>query len=82
MEYGEAITSGAAESAYSIVRQLLANGRGELRAVAAEAVAETYSVCVVDGEDAAEGNTSAIHANLIDDTELRLRECLDERKLI
>lgn len=82
MEYGEAITSGAAEGAYSIVRQLLANGRGELRAVAAEAVAEAYCVCVVDGEDAAAGNTSAIQANLIDDTELRLRERLDERELV
>lgn len=81
MEYGEAITSRAAEKALLIARRLLPNRQGELRAVAAEAVAQAYCVCVVDGEDAAEGHTSAIHANLIDEIELRLREHLDERGL-
>lgn len=56
MEYGEAITSRAAEKALLIARRLLPNRQGELRAVAAD----------------------AIHANLIDEIELRLREHLDE----
>ena len=81
MEYGEAITSNAADKAYSIACKLLATPGGELRSVAAEAVAEAYCVCVVDGEDAAEGHTSAIHAKLVDELELRLREGLDERGL-
>jgi hypothetical protein len=37
-----------------------------------EAVAEAYCVCVVAGEDAAEGRLSAIHASLIDDLKVRL----------
>ena len=78
MEYGEAITPGAAERAYLTGRQLLASRRGDVRTVASQAVAEAYCVCVVDGEDAVEGHTSAIHANLIDAIELRLREYLDE----
>jgi hypothetical protein len=81
MEYGEAITSNAAEKAYSIARKLLANRPGELRSVAVEAVAKAYCVCVVDGEDTAEGHASAIHAKLINEVELRLRECLHERGL-
>lgn len=81
MEYGEAISSAAAEKAFSIAREHLAGGRRELRAVAADAVAEAYCVCVIDGEDAVEGHTSAIHAHLIDQIELRLRECLSEQEL-
>ena len=82
MEYGEAISSSAAEKAFLIARQHWDSGRRELRTVAAEAVAETYCVCVVDGEDAVEGRISAIHANLIDEIELRLKEYVGEKESV
>jgi hypothetical protein len=81
MEYGEAIAASSAEKAYSIARERLAGGSRDLRAVAAEAVGEAYCVCVVEGEDAAEGCTSAIHADLIDAIEVRLRAAGDEQEI-
>jgi hypothetical protein len=72
MEYGEAITSTAAARAFEIACKKIAEGARDLRRVAAEAVAEAYCVCVVDGEDAVEGRLSAIHANLIDALKARL----------
>lgn len=80
MEYGEAISSRAAERALDIARNKLVRGQRNLREVASEAVAEAYCVCVVEGEDAAEGHLSPIHANLIDELELRLLECLAVRE--
>jgi hypothetical protein len=80
MEYGEAISPRAAEKALEIARAKLARGRWDLRQTASEAVAEAYCVCVVEGEDSAEGHLSAIHANLIDQLEHRLRNwiCVGE----
>lgn len=73
MEYGDAITPQSAEQALKIAREKMAAGRQDLRKVATEAVAEAYCVCVVAGEDAVEGGTAAIHAQLIEDLELSLR---------
>lgn len=72
MEYGEAISREAGERALAIACRKLADGATDLRRVAAEAVAEAYCVCVVAGEDAAEGTISAMHANLIDNLQVRL----------
>lgn len=82
MEYGDAISSSAADKAFSIARQRLGGGRRELRTVAAEAVVEAYCVCVVDGEDAVEGRVSEIHANLIDEVEIRLKEYVGEQESV
>ncbi len=76
MEYGEAISARAAEKALEIARAKLARGQRDLRQIAAEAVAEAYCCCVVEGEDAAEGHLSPIHANLIDQLQLRLCRCI------
>ncbi|HWI77072.1 MAG TPA: hypothetical protein VNS53_08340 [Sphingomicrobium sp.] len=80
MEYGEAISSRAAEQALEIARAKLARGWRDLRQTASEAVAEAYCCCVVQGEDAAEGHLSPIHANLIDQLELRLRDYISVRQ--
>lgn len=72
MEYGEAINSGAAERALAIACRKIADGAKDLRRVAAEAVAESYCVCVVAGEDAVEGTLSTIHADLIESLNARL----------
>jgi hypothetical protein len=74
MEYGEAISVGTAEKALEIALAKLRCGSGDLRQAASEAVAEAYCCCVVEGEDAAEGHLSPIHAKLIDQLELRLKE--------
>ena len=74
MEYGEAISPRAKNRAFEIGRRKLSSGRSDARAIATEAVCEAYCVCVVDGEDAAEGRLSRIHANLIDDVEAHLTE--------
>ena len=74
MEYGEAIGAGPSEQALEIARCKLSTGRTDVHQVAAEAVAGAYCVCVVDGEDAAEGQLSAIHASLIDEIQARLRK--------
>ena len=80
MEYGEAISARAADKAFEIACARLAKRQGGVRQIASEAVAEAYCVCVVDGEDAAEGHLSPIHANLIDQIERRLREWLARGK--
>jgi hypothetical protein len=72
MEYGEAINAKAAARAFDIACRKIADGARDLRRVVVEAVAEAYCVCVVAGEDAAEGRLSAIHASLIDDLKVRL----------
>jgi predicted short-subunit dehydrogenase-like oxidoreductase (DUF2520 family) len=77
MEYGEAISSRSADRAFDIACRKLA-GREDLRRVATEAVAEAYCVCVVDGEDAAEGQLSAIHLNLVDQLVIRLERSTAE----
>ena len=74
MEYGEAISAPARARALAIAGRKLAAGRTDLRAVAAESVAEAYCTCVVDGEDAAEGRLSPIHAKLIEQLESQLAE--------
>jgi hypothetical protein len=79
MEYGEAITSGAADRALAIAFRKIAEGARDLRRVAAEAVAEAYCVCVVAGEDAVEGTLSVIHANLIDNLKARLCKAAREQ---
>lgn len=81
MEYGDAISSAAAEKAFAIAREELANGRSDLRAIATKAVAQAYCVCVVDGEDAAEGRVSGIHAHLIERTEARLKGWIDKQEV-
>lgn len=82
MEYGEAISRKAADKAFEAARQRLSRGRFDLRRIAAEAVSEAYCVCVVDGEDAAEGRLSPIHAILIDEIERRLERCVDNEEMI
>ena len=77
MEYGEAISDGAAEQAFHIGRKELAYGRRDVHEVAAEAVWDAYCVCVVAGEDAVEGGISAVHSDLIDELEVRLRRWLE-----
>jgi len=72
MEYGEAITHEARERALAIACRKLAEGATDLRGIAADAVSEAYCVCVVAGEGAVEGTLSAIHANLIDNLNVRL----------
>jgi hypothetical protein len=72
MEYGEAISDNADERAFQDALRQLARGRSNLHQVACEAVVRTYCVCVVDGEDAAEGHLSPIHAQLIELVERRL----------
>jgi hypothetical protein len=72
MEYGEAISTRAKDRALVIARRKLTSGRSDIRAIATEAVSEAYCVCVVEGEDAAEGRLSPIHANLIEDIEALL----------
>jgi hypothetical protein len=74
MEYGEAITDNASERAFRTALEQLARGPADLRQLASETVARIYCVCVVDGEDAAEGHPSAIHAELIESLERRLRD--------
>ena len=76
MEYGEAIGDEVHERAFRAARKALDRGRRDLHRVASEAVAGTYCVCVVDGEDAAEGRLSAIHAELVESVERRLRACV------
>ena len=74
MEYGEAISGEARARALAIAERKLAAGNADLRAVAAQSVAEAYCTCVVDGEDAAEGRLSPIHAKLIDQLAAQLAE--------
>jgi hypothetical protein len=76
MEYGEAISFKARETSRQIASAKLSTGRTDLHEIAREAVAEAYCVCVVDGEDAAEGQLSAIHANLLDELEAYLASCV------
>lgn len=81
MVYGEAICSAAAEQA--LLHRARTSGRSSRVSALSRSrgVAEAYCVCVVDGEDAAEGQTSAIHNNPINEDEFRLLEYLDERGL-
>ena len=58
VEYGEAISPGAKDRAFEIGRRKLSSGRSDIRVIATEAVSEAYCVCVVEGEDAAEGHLS------------------------
>ncbi len=74
MEYGEAISASAKARALEIARFKLSAGGTDIRKIATEAVSEAYCVCVVEGEDAAEGQLSPIHGNLIDDIEARLSQ--------
>lgn len=74
MEYGEAISGDARARALAIAGRKLAAGDTDLRAVAAQSVAEAYCTCVVDGEDAAEGRLSPIHAKLIEELVSQLAE--------
>ncbi|HEX6604034.1 MAG TPA: hypothetical protein VF027_04040 [Sphingomicrobium sp.] len=82
MEYGEAISDDADEAAFQAALQQLARGRVDLHEIASEAVARTYCVCVVDGEDAAEGHLSAIHAKLIESLERRLRAWVYRQEIV
>lgn len=66
MEYGEAINSDALERAVGIARRLRREQARPVREIAAQAVAQAFCVCVVDGEDAAEGRLSDVHKHLID----------------
>jgi len=82
MEYGEAISGNADEIAFQTALQQVARGCADLHQVACEAVARTYCVCVVDGEDAAEGHLSAIHAELIESLEGRLRVWVRQQEIL
>ena len=77
MEYGDAISPEATERAFRIAPKEMGYGRRDLHQLASEAVTDAYCVCVVAGEDAVEERTSAVHANLIEQVETRLREWLD-----
>lgn len=74
MEYGDAMTPSARGRAFEIARRKLSADRSDIREIATEAVSEAYCVCVVQGEDAAEGHLSSIHANLIDEVQAYLSE--------
>lgn len=78
MEYGEAITDNANERAFRTALEQLARGPADLRRLASETVASIYCVCVV--EDAAEGHPSAIHAELIESLEKRLRDWVHKQE--
>lgn len=84
MEYGEAINAEALDRAARIARQLLGEDPRTLWFIAAEAVSRAFCVCVVGGQDAAEGRLSAVHRRLIEAIVQRLEtavpsEALDER---
>ena len=66
MEYGEAITTEAIHRAVEIARKRLRDDRLPVAIVASEAVSQAFCVCVVDGEDAAEGRISDVHKRLIE----------------
>jgi hypothetical protein len=66
MEYGDAISANAISLAVGVARRLLHDDPRPLRAVASDAVSQTFCVCVVDGEDAAEGRVSDVHKRLIE----------------
>lgn len=66
MEYGEAITPEALHRAVELARKRLRDDTLSIAAVASEAVSQTFCVCVVDGEDAAEGRVSDVHKRLIE----------------
>lgn len=80
MEYGEAISAAAEETAFELACKELALRPTDVRKVATEAVAKSYCVCVVDGEDAAEDGISGIHLDLIDRLEARLRAWLENER--
>ena len=71
MEYGEAINDAALERAVDIARRRRTEVGRTLSEIAAEAVSRAFCVCVVDGEDAAEGRLSNVHKSLIEAVELR-----------
>jgi hypothetical protein len=77
MEYGEAISSKAKLRALEIAGRKVAAGRSDIRRISAEAVAEAYCVCVVEGEDAAEGQLSPIHSHLIGEVEADLERFIE-----
>ena len=80
MEYGEAITDDANEKAFQSALEQLARGPADLHRLASDAVARAYCVCVVDGADAAEGHLSAIHVELIESLERRLRDWVHKQE--
>lgn len=73
MEYGEAINETALERAVDIARRRRTEDGRPLTQIAAEAVSRAFCVCVVDGEDAAEGRLSNVHKSLIEEVEHRTR---------
>jgi hypothetical protein len=72
VEYGDAISHEAFERALAIAEALTRKDSRPPSAIAAEAVSQAFCVCVVDGEDAAEGRLSAVHRNLIENVVARL----------
>jgi hypothetical protein len=76
MEYGEAISARAYARAFEIAGATIANGVGNARKAASEAIAKAYCVCVVDGKDTTQGHVPAIHATLIDELEASLRNLI------
>jgi hypothetical protein len=80
MEYGEAITDDVDGRALRMALEQLAHGPADLHRLARDTVARTYCACVVDGEDAAEGHLSAIHAGLIESLERRLRDWVQKQE--
>ncbi len=72
MEYGDAITADALHRAVEIARKRLRKDQLPFAAVASDAVAQAFCVCVVDGEDAAEGRVSDVHKQLIETVIARL----------
>jgi len=72
VEYGDAISHEAFERALAIADALTRKDSRPPSAIAAEAVSQAFCVCVVDGEDAAEGRLSAVHRNLIENVVARL----------
>ena len=66
MEYSDAIDPETITAAVRLTRELASQRTAPLSELAAEAVSKTFCTCVVDGEDAAERQFSALHKRLIE----------------
>lgn len=66
MEYNDAIDRATIAAAVRLTRKLGLARAAPLSELAAEAVSKTFCTCVTEGEDAAEGQFSAIHKQLIE----------------
>lgn len=70
MEYADAIDPETIAAAVRLTRELGSTRATPVSELAAEAVSKTFCSCVVNGEDAAERQFSAIHTRLIEQVAL------------